>query len=86
MKLELIEPKNTSYIVNACMDTCEAIKAAPTMIKDLMEILEKNKTAEYKGSTKVLKEMLDKGSLTLTIEKSGKDLIIKPAGKLKRQR
>lgn len=86
MKLELIEPKNTSFIVNACMDTCEAIKAAPTMIKDLMEILEKNKTADFKGSTDVLKKMLDKGTLTLTIQKSGKDLIIKPAGKLERKR
>ena len=41
MKLELIEPKSShTVIVNACLDTCERICAAPTMIKELAKLLE----------------------------------------------
>ncbi|MFX1294794.1 MAG: hypothetical protein ACFFD2_08070 [Promethearchaeota archaeon] len=83
MKLELIEKKTKSYstLVNACLDTCEAIKASPTAIKEIMKLLDRTKTAPFKGSTDILAKALEKGELTLTIRKVGDELIIKPGGR-----
>ena len=80
LKLDLIEPKNKStYIVNACLDTCERICAAPTMLKELAGLLNKTKTKDFKGSTDILQKILEeKGSLTLNFKLEGKELIITP--------
>ncbi|MHA1649595.1 MAG: hypothetical protein ACTSYB_05320 [Candidatus Helarchaeota archaeon] len=87
MKLELIEPKSShTVIVNACLDTCERICAAPTMIKELAKLLERTKTKPFEGSTDILEKMLESGKLTLEIEKSGNEIYIKPVGKVPKRK